>query len=153
MPEEYERTISGLIKKRAEMMGELHSLRERMGVVTNDLQSLDRVLQAFGYEGNLDELPVTKGKLFLFHKNEMQQHILQVLRSASEPLSSRDVAVRIVTAEGRDRYDRRAILDVIKRVSKALATLRYRGIVLSKREPKGRFVWWPAHKPPLADQG
>jgi hypothetical protein len=144
MPEEYERTISGLIKKRAEMVGELHSLRERMAVVSNDLQCLDRVLQAFGYEGDLEELPIAKGRLVLFHKNEMQQHVLHLLRGVSEPLSSRDIAVRIATAEGRDRYDKRAILDIIKRVGKCLGTLRYRGVVLSKREPKGRVVWWLA---------
>jgi hypothetical protein len=144
MPEEYERTISGLIKKRAEMMGELHALRERMGVVTNDLQCLDRVLQAFGYEGDLEGLPVAKSKLVLFHKSELQQHVLHVLRSAAEPLSSRDIAVGIATTEGRDRYDKRAILDIIKRVGKCLGTLRYRGLVLSKREPKGRVVWWLA---------
>ena len=33
MAEEYERTIGGLIKKRVEMVNELHALRERMGVV------------------------------------------------------------------------------------------------------------------------
>jgi hypothetical protein len=146
MPEEYERTISGLIKKRAEMLGELHSLRERMGVVTNDLQCLDRVLQAFGYEGNLDELPAAKGRLVLFHKSEMQQHVLQVLRSSAEFLSSRDIAVLIATAEGRDRSDKRAVLDIIKRVGKCLGTLRYRGLVLSKRDPKGRMVWWLTNK-------
>lgn len=141
MPEEYERTISGLIKKRSEMVDELHSLRERMAVVANDLQSLDRVLQAFGYDGKLEDLPVVKSKLVLFHKSELQQHLLIALRNAHGPLSSRDLAVQIVTADGRDRYDKRLILDLIKRVGKSLGTLRYRGLVSGCRDSQRRFVW------------
>lgn len=146
MPEEYEHTISGLLKKRSEMVSELHSIRERMAVVANDLQSLDRVLQAFGYDGNLEDLPVVKSKMVLFHKSELQQHLLFELRRAAEPLSSRDLAVRLATSEGRDRFDKRLVLDLIKRVTKALATLRHRGLVLSKRDPKGRYIWAPIQK-------
>ena len=141
MAEEYERTVGGLLKKRSEMVGELHALRERMGVVTNDLQCLDRVLQAFGYDGNLDELPIARGRMVMFHKSEMQQHILHELRRAVAPLSSRDLSVLLVTSEGRDRYDKRLLLDIIKRVGKSLATLRNRGLVSSCRDSKGRFLW------------
>jgi hypothetical protein len=141
MAEEYERTIGGLLKKRSEMVGELHALRERMAVVANDLQSLDRVLQAFGYEGKLEDLPVVRSKMILFHKSELQQHLLYEMRKAAEPLTSRDLAVKFITAEGRDRYDKRLVLDVIKRVGKSLATLRNRGLVLGCRDSKGRFLW------------
>ena len=97
---------------------------------TNDMQSLDRVLQAFGYDGDLEDLPVVRSKMVIFHKSELQQHLLHVMRNAGEPLSSRDLAVRIVSSEGRDRYDRRLILDLIKRVGKAIRTLRNRGLAL-----------------------
>lgn len=146
MSEEYERTVGGLLKKRSEMIGELHDLRERMGVVTNDLQSLDRVLQAFGYEGNLDELPAVRSKMVLFHKSELQQHVLALLRKAPNPLSSRDLAVQIATADGRDRYDKRLILDLIKRVSKAIGTLRKRGLVSGCRDSAAARHLWRASK-------
>jgi hypothetical protein len=141
MPEEYERTIAGLLKKRSEMVNEMHSLRERMGVVSNDLQSLDRVLQAFGFDEPLDQLPVAKSKVVLFHKSELQHQLLAVLRQADRPMSSRDLAVQIVTSEGRDRYDKRLVLDLIKRVGKSIATLRYRGLVSGCRDSTGRFLW------------
>lgn len=143
MAEEYERTVSGLLKKRMEMIGEIHALRERMGVLTNDLQSLDRTLQVFGHEGSLDhaELPVARTRMVLFHKSELQQHLLRELRGASEPLSSRDLAVRFVTADGRDRYDKRLLLDIIKRVGKSIGYLRNKGLVSGGRDAKGRYVW------------
>jgi hypothetical protein len=80
-----------------------------MAVVANDLQSLDRLLQAFGYDGNLEDLPVVESKMVLFHKSELQQHLLFELRRATEPLSSRDLAVRLATSEGRDRFDKRLV--------------------------------------------
>ena len=141
MAEEYERTVGGLLKKRSEMIGELHSLRERMGVVTNDLQSLDRVLQAFGYAGDLDELVPIQSKMVLFHKGELQQHLLHELRRSPDPLSSRDLAIKFVVADGRDRYDKRLLLDIIKRVGKGIRGLRNRGLVVGGRDPKGRHVW------------
>ena len=139
MAEEYERTIGGLIKKRAEMVNELHALRERMGVVTNDMQSLDRVLQALGCDGDLEDLPVVRSKMVIFHKSELLQHLLHVMRNAGEPPSSRDLAVRIVSSEGRDRYDRRLILDLIKGAGKAIRTLRDRGLVSGCRDSKVRL--------------
>lgn len=144
MGEEYERTISGLLKKRMEIVGEVHALRERMGVLTNDLESLDRTLQVFGHEDHSDsreELPAVRTRMVLFHKSELQQHLLRVLREASEPLSSRDLAVRFVTADGRDRYDKRLLLDIIKRVGKAIGTLRGKGLVSGRRDARGRYVW------------
>lgn len=141
---EYEHTISGLLKKRMEIVGEVHALRERMGVLTNDLESLDRTLQVFGHEDHCDsseDLPVVRTRMVLFHKSELQQHLLRELRGATEPLSSRDLAVRFVTAEGRNRYDKRLILDIIKRVGKAVGTLRSKGLVSGNRDVKGRYVW------------
>ena len=60
MPEGTSTQISGTSSEARRDDGRAHSLWERMGVSTDDLQSLDRVLQAFGYEGNLDESPVAK---------------------------------------------------------------------------------------------
>ena len=141
MGEPYQNTISGLLRKRSEMVDELHSMRERMGVVTNDIQSLDRVLQAFGYEGEIGEIEHVRSRMVLFHKSELQQHILYELRRAQTPMSSRDLAVSIVTSEGKDRYDRRTILDVIKRVTKSVKTLRDRGLVIGSRDKRGKYVW------------
>lgn len=138
----YQNTISGLIQKRSEVIAEIHAMRERMGVLANDLQCIDRVLQALGHSGHLGDVPDSgTTKMVLFHKSELQQHLLRLMRNEGRPLSSRDLAVLIATADGRDRYDRRLLLDVIKRVGKAMATLRKRGLVLGSRSNAGVFEW------------
>lgn len=143
MGEEYERTVSGLLRKRREIVGELLAMRERQAALTNDLQCLDRVLQAFGHEANQsdDDYTPVRSRMIMFHKSELQQLLLDILRKANEPLSSRDLAIRFVTADGRDRYDKRLLLDVIKRVGKSISTLRGHGLVSGSRTSSGRYVW------------
>lgn len=41
----YEHTISGLLAKREEMMEEIAVARERLAVLSNDVEALDRVLE------------------------------------------------------------------------------------------------------------
>lgn len=140
--EPFENTIKGLLRKRVELIGEMHSIRERMGVLSNDIASLDRVLQVFGHLSLAEEVPdVRSTRLVVFHKSELQQQLLFVLKKADGPQTSRDLAVSLITTEGRDRFDRRLLLDIIKRVGKAMATLRKRGIVIGSRAATGRFEW------------
>jgi hypothetical protein len=49
----YRNTISGLLHKRGEMLANMADLREQIAVASNDLESLERVLETLGYEGEL----------------------------------------------------------------------------------------------------
>ncbi|MCB1392959.1 hypothetical protein [Nitrobacter sp.] len=42
--ETYEHTISGLLKKRADLFNEAERIRDRMAEIKNDIGALDRVL-------------------------------------------------------------------------------------------------------------
>jgi hypothetical protein len=43
-----------LLRKRDEPQSECASLREQMAIVSNDVEAIDRVLEAFAFEGNRD---------------------------------------------------------------------------------------------------
>jgi hypothetical protein len=45
MGQPYQNTISGLLKRRAELMADARELRERMAVVGNDLAALTGLLR------------------------------------------------------------------------------------------------------------
>jgi hypothetical protein len=49
----YQNTISGLLKRRAELMADARELRERMAVAGSDLAALNRTLETLGYQGDL----------------------------------------------------------------------------------------------------
>ena len=141
MAESYDHTISGLLRKRSDMMGEAQDLRARMAVISNDIEALDRVLEALGYEGDLRNLVPRGNRIVLFYRNELRQRLLNELREAKAPVSSRELAERIVAGEGKDAYDKRLMVDIVKRVGKALKLLRERGVVSGGRDRMGRYVW------------
>jgi len=137
---EHDHTISGLLRKRDDLMGDMQALREDLARLHNDVEAIDRVLDAFGYVGDLEARTPRSNRVVIFYRNELRQWIMRELRKG-EPLSSRDLAERICSAEGKDIHDKRMVCDVVKRVSKALRLLRDRGFVVGKRDGAGRYLW------------
>lgn len=137
----YTNTISGLLRKREDMLAEQTELRERMAEVSGDIEALDRVLDAMGYEGQLEAKTPRTARVVLFYRNELRQWILNELRREGAPLSSRDIAERICKVENRDIRDKRLICDVVKRVGKALRLLAKGEAVVMEKDTAGRYVW------------
>lgn len=53
MSESNQHVTSGLLTKRQELMDETAALRERIAAIGNDIEAIDRVLDSFGYAGDL----------------------------------------------------------------------------------------------------
>jgi hypothetical protein len=137
----YEHTISGLLKKRADLFNEAERIRDRMAEIRNDIGALDRVLGTLGYTGDLDaEMPRQKRHV-LFGRGELTRAILGELRDASKPLGSGEIAQAVVAVSGQDARDRRLLGDLTKRVSKALGVLHAEGAVSKIRGPARCFLW------------
>jgi hypothetical protein len=139
--ETYEHTVSGLLKKRADLFNEAVRIRDRLAEIKNDVAALDRVLGTLGYTGDLDaEMPRQKRQV-LFGKGELTRSILDELRGAAGPLTSREVAQTVVALSGQDARDRRYVSDLTRRVSKALRALREENVVRSGTDAKGNVMW------------
>lgn len=139
--ETYEHTIAGLLSRRAELMTETAELRERMAIVANDIEAVDRVLDSFGYTGDLDGRTARQARIILFYRNELRTFLQRELAKAERPLSTRELAMLLCQTEGKDGKDRRLLADVTKRASKALREMRRQAIVVSQMDSKGAFVW------------
>jgi hypothetical protein len=139
--ETFEHTISGLLTKRSDLFSEAERLRDRMGEIRNDIGAIDRVLGTLGYTGDLDaEMPRQKRQV-LFGKGELTRAILDELRDAEGPLSSRDIGRAVVAVGGQDARDRKLITEVTRRASKALRTLKAEGVVRSSVDKRGNLMW------------
>jgi hypothetical protein len=137
----YEHTISGLLGKRADLFNEAERLRDRTAAIKNDVAAIDRVLGTLGYTGDLDaEMPRQKRQV-IFGKGELTRSILDELRGATGPLTSREIAQAIVALGGQDARDRKYVSDLTKRVSKALRALRDENTVRSGIDAKGNVMW------------
>ncbi|KAB2920380.1 MAG: hypothetical protein F9K29_02550 [Hyphomicrobiaceae bacterium] len=134
MSQPYANTISGLLKRRAELMADARELRERMAVVGNDIAALDRMLETLGYQG---DLPAAKGvqastRVVYFHRNELRRFCLDELRKTDGPITTRDLAEKAIRLEGRDPRDRRLRADMVRRIGKGLKLLRSQGAAKSE---------------------
>jgi hypothetical protein len=141
MGERYANTISGLLRKRSELMGDAQRLREELAHVGNDVEALDRTLIALGYEGDLKAVQPRGNRIVFFARDELRRFLLDELRKAGAPISSRDLAEKIITLDGKDARDRRLRNDMVKRVGKSLKLLRSQRLARSGRDEAGRFAW------------
>jgi hypothetical protein len=141
----YAHTISGLIGKRAEMLEELALIREREGVLSNDIEAVDRVLERLGYDGPIKLTPRVP-RVVLFYRGELRQFLLGSLRDHG-PSTSRQMAERLVQIENKDARDRRLMADVVRRMAKALRQMQDAGLVKgTKTKSMGEYLWClPGH--------
>lgn len=139
--ETYEHTISGLLAKRSDLFNEAMRIRDRLAEIRNDVSALDRVLGTLGYTGDLDaEMPRQKREV-IFGRGELTRAILDEMRGATGPLTSREIAQAIVALSGHDARDRKYVTDLTRRVGKALRALRDENLVRSGTDTKGNIMW------------
>lgn len=137
----YDNTISGLLRKRAELLGEAGGLRDRLAEIRNDVDALDRTLGALGYKGDLDvDMPRQKREV-IFGQGELTRALMRELRDADGPMTSRELANNVLALKGDDVRDRRLLTEVTKRVSKALRIQREEGRVRSSTDRLGNMLW------------
>lgn len=139
--ETYQHTIAGLLRKRGEMLANLSDLREQIAVASNDLESIERVLETLGYDGDLPTKATRAPRIVLFYRGELRQFLRQSLKEHG-PSTSRELATRLIQIEGKDARDRRMMNDIVKRMGKALRQMQDHGLVSrTPHKVKGEFTW------------
>ena len=91
--ETFEHAISGILKRRAEMVEEIAAARELFATLSNDLTALDRTLENLGYLGDVELTPRT-ARILLFYRNELRDFIEGQLAKEG-PQTSRQIAVAL----------------------------------------------------------
>jgi hypothetical protein len=81
-----------------------------------------------GYEGDLEERQPRQHRLVIFARNELRQFLLRELRKG-DAMSSRDLAERTCCEEVKEISDQFKVLNVTRRVTKAMGLLQKRGAV------------------------
>jgi hypothetical protein len=138
--ETYEHTINGLLQKRREILEEMATTRERLGLLTNDIEAIDRVLDRLGYVGELAAKPLTP-RFILFYRGQLRQWLLTQLRE-NGPATSRKLAERLMQIQQKDSSDRRLMEDIVSRIGKALRHMQTSRIVVGTQSTKrGENVW------------
>src|SRR5258708_19293372 len=90
--------LSGLVKRRAELAGDIERTRETLRKMDLDLESLNATIVQFDPNFQVETI---KPKAFRppkdwSNRGQMSRLILSVLRQASEPLATRDIALQLL---------------------------------------------------------
>jgi len=139
--EGYKRAVSGLLRKRNEILADICESQERIGQSKNDLESIERCLALLGHDG---ELPTQKKKAVrvnLYYRNELRSFIRKQLNDSGTRLTTRELAERLIEIEGRDANDRRVRSDLIRRIGSSLYKMRNDGAARSEKEGS-EVRWW-----------
>ncbi|MBD1545920.1 hypothetical protein [Roseibium aggregatum] len=137
----YEHAITGLLGERADLYNELIHLRARIAEIGNDMATVDKTLRILGFKDNLDDLmPEWSGPSLLPHR-QLSRSISEMLREATEPLTSRQIALKIVQARCENPNDRTYMNKLTNSVWRTFGNLRKQGRVVSEGNGKGLQLW------------
>jgi hypothetical protein len=139
---ENEHVLSGLIRKRAEIAGQLEAAQMQVRQLIINLDSLDATIRLFAPDIDLEEIrpkPVPP-RHTAFH-GQVSRIILDVLRETGLPLTTKDVARHVMEARGLNVADPRLSHTILKRVGASLRNMRVRGTVRSEEGARRPLRW------------
>jgi hypothetical protein len=136
----FDLTIHGLLRKRTALIASVEDYRNKLAATLNDINAIDRVLQTLGYQGERD-LAQPRKRVMSYMRHEVRRYILDQLRDAGRPLTTRELAVKLAVAEGKDANDRGLMNDLSKRVSKSLMVLHDKQVVRRVKSREGRLEY------------
>jgi hypothetical protein len=135
--------LSGLVKRRAQLAGDIENTHEALRKMVLDLEGLDGTIVQFEPDFQVETI---KPEAFRSPKDwsnrgQMSRIILSVLRPAAEPLPTRDIALQLLIERALDKSYQRLLRLKTKRVGVALRGQRENGVVDSMQGPSQYCLW------------
>jgi len=135
--------LTGLVKRRAAVAGEIEQTHEHLKKLLADLETLDAAILQFAPDYKIEAI---KPKAFRpppdwSHRGQMIRFVLNTLRQAAEPLTARDIALQLLVERALNRDDQKLLRLMTKRVGVALRGARDNSAVKSAQGP-GQFMVW-----------
>ncbi len=139
--------VTALVRKRAELTGDIEHTHERLRQMVLDLENLDATLRLFDPTYQVEAI---KPKAFRppkdwSNRGQMTRIVLSILRQAAEPLTTRDIALELLVTRALDKSDKRLLRLMTKRVGVALRGQRDKSTVRPEQGP-GQYQLWEIRK-------
>ena len=85
--------ISALVKKRAELRGDIIHYKQLIATLDKDLQTIDATIKIFDVDYDISSIkPVIKSRNRFFNNGEAKVLVLEVLKNSSFPISTDKIA-------------------------------------------------------------
>ena len=139
---ENEHVLSGLLRKRAEMAGEIDHLASVVQQKMIELDHLDATIRIFKPDIDLATVkPKTVPPRHQALPGEMIRGVLTVLRESKKPLTSMDITLRLMERRVLNTADKGLVRTVTKRVIACLRHNRHRGLLKSTKTDGQQLLW------------
>ncbi len=139
---ENDHTINALKRKRAELAGLMEHHQAMVRQLMIDLDHVDATLRMFVPDIELEDIkPKPLPPRHAAYKGEVARIVLAMLREAKQPLTTEELALRVMSERQMNTADMALVKTVSKRVGSCLRHHRGKGAVLSRRGGEGRIVW------------
>lgn len=81
--------ISALVKKRAELRGDIIHYKQLIATLDKDLQTIDATIKIFDVDYDISSVkPIRKKKNFFFNNGEAKVLVLETLKNSKIPIST-----------------------------------------------------------------
>lgn len=135
--------IHALAQKRSELSGDIENAHTALKRMIQELEHLDKTLLMFDPDYQVDSI---KPKAFRppedwSKRGEMTRRILDILRKAAEPMTTRDIALQMLADRAMDTDDVKLMRLMRSRCAVALRGQRDKGTVKSVEGP-GQYQLW-----------
>jgi hypothetical protein len=139
---ENDHVLSGLIRKRSEIAGQLEHAQATVRQLIIDIDSLDATIRLFAPDIDLEEIrPKPIPPRHTAFKGEVYRVILTCLRETQMALTTKDLTIRVMADRGLNIADPRLFRTIQKRVGASLRNMRARGRVVSAPGKGSNLTW------------
>lgn len=135
-------TVHGLIAKRADIAGKIEHLQDELRTLVIDLDNLDHTIHLF--DPTIELAEISKRPVPHRHqafKGEVTRIVLTTLRNAKKPLTTHDVAQRVMSERGLDTANEKLLKLMVKRAGACMRHWEQKG-VLKKEQGPNQFKLW-----------
>jgi hypothetical protein len=136
--------LSGLVAKRAEVAGEIAAVREKLRQLIVDLDHVDAAIRLFDPDydiAGIRDKPVHPAQIA--RRGDSIRLILDLLREATEPMTTKQIALRVMAHRGLNTMDDALVLTMSRRVGASLRSYKDNGAVRSIKDGRyGKYDLW-----------
>jgi hypothetical protein len=139
-PDRYPPTVKALLEKRGLLLQAIETHYADIAGLRNDVAAVNRVLETFGYNEDLDE-SAPKLRTIFFEKGQLARILADELRTAPAPMKTFDLATTVMEKLGLDSRDRKLFKEISHRTTNALRRMRVVGLVEAEKGARGALLW------------
>lgn len=135
--------VTGLVKRRAELAGEMKRTQDALAQMARDLETLDAAIKLVAPELDIPSIApkFVRPPDDWSRRGEMSRQVLTILRLAGKSLTSREIAAQMIVDKGLAATPKLLGL-MTKRVSTCLRDRREQGLVANVETRGGQYLEW-----------